>query len=215
MATGETAGHARPMSRPYRARVAVIAAAWLVLLGTWLMLARHETGAIDQFAFRVLALPSHGVAAAAPTVVAAAKAVLAAAALIVLGLLARQRAWWDCVAIAVGAPVAQAAAHLAKDAVARPRPEHELVRAGGYSFPSSTSALGMGFAFLAIALARALPARRRAITAAGALVTLALGLSFVALRVHYLSDVIAGWALGVIAYALCGLAPELRRHHAS
>jgi undecaprenyl-diphosphatase len=179
------------------------------------MLARHETGAIDRFAFRVLALPSHGaLAAAAPTVVAAAKAVLAVAALIVLGLLARQRAWWDCVAIAVGAPVAQAAAHLAKDAVARPRPEHELVRAGGYSFPSSTSALGMGFAFLAIALARTLPACRRVITAAGALVTLALGLSFVALRVHYLSDVIAGWALGVIVYALCGLAPELRRHRA-
>jgi membrane-associated phospholipid phosphatase len=30
-----------------------------------------------------------------------------------------------------------------------------------------------------------------------------LGLSFVVLRVHYLTDVIAGWALGALAFVLC------------
>jgi membrane-associated phospholipid phosphatase len=32
----------------------------------------------------------------------------------------------------------------------------------------------------------------------------AIGLSRVYLRVHYLSDVGGGWALGLAAYALCG-----------
>jgi hypothetical protein len=35
------------------------------------------------------------------------------------------------------------------------------------------------------------------------IVTIVLGLSFVALRVHYLSDVLAGLALGAIAFTIC------------
>jgi membrane-associated phospholipid phosphatase len=97
------------------------------------------------------------------------------------------------------------AAHLVKSAVPRPRPPHELVTAGGWSFPSTTSALGTVFPFLAFGLAESLDDWARAATrAAGVIVALLLGLSFVALRVHYLSDVIAGLALGTLAFLACG-----------
>jgi undecaprenyl-diphosphatase len=40
----------------------------------------------------------------------------------------------------------------------------------------------------------------------GALVlTTVIGLSRVYLRAHYLSDVIAGWALGLTLFAICGI----------
>ncbi len=106
----------------------------------------------------------------------------------------------------------QTAAHVMKNAIARPRPAHELVTAGGYSFPSTTSALGVCFAFMAIALAATPgePARSRTI-GAGALLVLGLGLSFVALRVHYLSDVLAGWALGALVFVACAAV----LHHSS
>jgi undecaprenyl-diphosphatase len=186
----------------------VVLACALLLLGSWLLVRGDDAGALDRAGFDVLALSTHGPAAdAAPTVVDAAKAVLAVAGTLVFLVLARRRAWRWCAALIVGLVATQAAAHLLKNAIARSRPPHELVTAGGYSFPSTTSALGVCFAFMAIALAVPLgePARRRTI-AAGALLVLALGLSFVALRVHYLSDVIAGWALGVLVFAACAAA---------
>ena len=39
---------------------------------------------------------------------------------------------------------------------------------------------------------------------AGAALAAAIGLSRVYLRVHYLSDVTGGWALGLAAFSLCG-----------
>ena len=38
----------------------------------------------------------------------------------------------------------------------------------------------------------------------GAALAVAIGLSRVYLRVHYLSDVGGGWALGLAAFSLCG-----------
>ena len=38
----------------------------------------------------------------------------------------------------------------------------------------------------------------------GAVLAAAIGLSRVYLRVHYLSDVTGGWALGLAAFSLCG-----------
>jgi undecaprenyl-diphosphatase len=198
--------------------------ATLVLLGSWLVVRGHSQPGIDRFGFRVLALASGGAAAeAAPTVVDVAKVLLAACALAVLGLLMARRKWRDCMVIVAGLLVGQTAAHIAKAAISRPRPAHEFVSAGGFSFPSTTSALGMSFLFLSIAAAGLLPQRRRAATVAvGGVMTFVLGLSFVALRVHYLTDVIAGWALGVLAFMLCELVanvilgpPRARRRQSS
>ena len=54
---------------------------------------------------------------------------------------------------------------------------------------------------------RVRPGRARAtgLVVAGIVLTALVGLSRVYLHVHYLSDVSAGWALGVSAYTLCAL----------
>ena len=46
-------------------------------------------------------------------------------------------------------------------------------------------------------------ARGAAVVAAGIALTALIGLSRVYLGVHYLSDVSAGWALGVAAFSFC------------
>jgi membrane-associated phospholipid phosphatase len=176
----------------------------LVLALSWLAVESGWTSGVDRAGFQVLALPPRGWAAGrAQTVVDVAKVVLALMAVLLLGLLAARRAWRRCIAIVAGLVLGQTAAHLFKSAVARPRPPHELVFAGGWSFPSTTSTLGSAFLFLAIAVAPTRGRGRNLTIAAGGAVTIVLGLSFVALRVHYLSDVLAGLALGVIAFTIC------------
>jgi membrane-associated phospholipid phosphatase len=187
------------------ARVALMLCAALVGLGSWLAVRGHTQPRLDRIAFDLLALPTSGWAAdAASSVVDIAEVVLAACAVGVIGFLLVRRAWRDCIVIVIGVIASQTAAHIAKSAIARPRPTHGLVPAGGYSFPSTTSALGVSFLFMAIALARVVPQRYRRMTvSAGAAITLVLGLSFVALRVHYLTDVLAGWALGLLVFVAC------------
>jgi membrane-associated phospholipid phosphatase len=185
-------------------RAVLCVAGMLVLATSWLALQSGWTGGLDRAGFRALALPTRGwVADGAQTAVDVAKVVLALAAVALLGLLAARRAWRECLAILGGLVLGQAAAHLAKSTVARPRPPHELVLAGGWSFPSTTSTLGTAFLFLAIAVAPARGCGRTVTIAAGGVVTILLGLSFVALRVHYLSDVLAGLAMGAIAFTGC------------
>lgn len=84
-----------------------------------------------------------------------------------------------------------------KAIVGRPRPEllPHLDHVTSASFPSGHAANG---AILYFALALLIPARRRpaALLVAVALV-LAIGLSRVSLAVHWPTDVLAGWCLGV------------------
>jgi undecaprenyl-diphosphatase len=77
--------------------------------------------------------------------------------------------------------------------------------ATGYSFPSAEAALSIGLVAIALALAGiAGPRTGRAALAAAALLILSLGALLISVRVHYLTDVLAGWALGTIVFALFG-----------
>jgi undecaprenyl-diphosphatase len=82
----------------------------------------------------------------------------------------------------------------------RPRPEAVLGlgSAGGFSFPSGHSMVSATlYVALAIVVSARFPRLRLpALACAGALV-LAIGLSRIYLQVHYASDVVAGWALGL------------------
>jgi membrane-associated phospholipid phosphatase len=108
-------------------------------------------------------------------------------------------------------------ARVAKDLVQRPRPVTALVHASWSSFPSGhavtvmVAVLSLLTVFVPMISIR--PLRVVAIVA-GALIVLAVGFGRVALNVHHPSDVVGGWALGYLYFAVCAwvirpLAPRL------
>jgi membrane-associated phospholipid phosphatase len=141
-----------------KVRAAALVGAALVLLASWLAARGHGVPGIDRWAFDALALADTSTNRdRAADVVEASKVALAVCALVVLVWLLTLRAWRACGTIAAGLVVSQTAAHIAKAQIERPRPAHPLVYAAGYSFPSTTSAIGMVFLFLGIASTRELP----------------------------------------------------------
>jgi membrane-associated phospholipid phosphatase len=140
------------------------------------------------------------------------------AVLFVIGLvltLAARRRWRVAAVIVVGYPLAALADHVAKAIAVRPRPPSMLIAAAGYSFPSAEAALSIGLVPIALAIA-GLVGRRTGIAVIGVALLLipAIGALMIAVRVHYLTDVIAGWGLGTVVFALTAagaLAIESRR----
>jgi undecaprenyl-diphosphatase len=102
-----------------------------------------------------------------------------------------------------------------KAAIGRLRPvvAHPVASGGGFSFPSGHS-LGslVGYGALLLVFAPALQRRyRRPVIVLGALLVLAVGFSRLALGVHFLSDVLGAWALGVAWLAVTAYAFEVWR----
>ncbi|MCW2989410.1 MAG: phosphoesterase PA-phosphatase related protein, partial [Solirubrobacterales bacterium] len=96
--------------------------------------------------------------------------------------------------------------HVAKDAMDRPRPEHPLAGAAGSSYPSGHAAYAMSWIAIAVALNRAAPTLRRyAIPVVAVVIAVAVGLTRMYLRVHYLSDVLGGAGLAAACIGLCGV----------
>jgi membrane protein DedA with SNARE-associated domain/membrane-associated phospholipid phosphatase len=150
-----------------------------------------ESGTLTAIAKVVTALGSFGVVFGA--------AVLAGA-----FLLSRRRVF-ETVTLAAGFATAEIVMHIMKAAVERPRPSGGLVEADGWSYPSGHATLAVTYLAIAVLLAREGPtARRASIFVAGLVLAVAIGLSRVYLRVHYLSDVGGGWALGLAAFSVCG-----------
>lgn len=104
------------------------------------------------------------------------------------------------VALETGGLLTRAAKALAD----RPRPPTALVPAPSSSFPSG-HAVGvmLGVTVLLTVLLPLLSgSTRTAAVAAGALLVVAVGFARVALNVHHPSDVLAGWALGYVWFAV-------------
>ncbi len=103
-----------------------------------------------------------------------------------------------------------------KAAVHRPRPitETTLIRAWGWSFPSGHAMMSMIFyGMVSYYVVRALKQWRfqvLIVTASGFLVFL-IGLSRIYLQVHYLSDVLAGFAGGMFWLSVCITGLEVYR----
>jgi membrane protein DedA with SNARE-associated domain/membrane-associated phospholipid phosphatase len=136
---------------------------------------------------------------------------LVLAAVVAIGLAAR-RHWPEVVVLVVAMAIVHVAVPALKEAIDRPRPPGGLVETDGSSFPSGHAAYAVIYPWLAVTVAvRLRPGMARAslLIAAGIVLAAAIGLSRVYLRVHYLSDVSAGWGLGVSAFALCALAAML------
>ncbi len=82
--------------------------------------------------------------------------------------------------------------------IGRPRPPTLAgLAAVSPSFPSAHATVAVAlYGFLALVIAAGLPGRRAMVLAAAAAVILAIGASRLALSLHYLSDVLAGYAIG-------------------
>ena len=104
--------------------------------------------------------------------------------------------------------------NLTKVAVARVRPDIDpLASFSGLSFPSGhTTAAAAFYAAAAMVLGRGRSPRHRSILAGVAVgIAVAVGVTRVLLGVHWLSDVVAGLALGWSWFAICSLAFGGRR----
>jgi len=121
-------------------------------------------------------------------------------------LLIARRRWAEFGVLLGGVAMIFAGVHEIKDAVDRPRPGGGLIDASGSSFPSAHAAYSTFYVWLAVTIVMRLRvgmARGAAVVAGGIALTALVGLSRVYLNVHYLSDVSAGWALGVASFSLC------------
>ncbi len=120
-------------------------------------------------------------------------------------LLVARRRWAEFWVLVAGVVLIVLGAHEIKAAVDRPRPGGGLVAVSGSSFPSIHAAYSTFYVWLAVTIVMRLRpgmARGAAVVAAGIALTALVGLSRVYLGVHYLSDVSAGWALGIAAFSL-------------
>jgi len=114
----------------------------------------------------------------------------------------------------IGAVVLVVAVDLLKDAIDRPRPlgGHDTVE--GSAFPSGHAAYATAWVAVAVVAARVVPglAHGAALVASGVAICVVVGLTRIYLGVHYLSDVVAGWALGATAFGSVAAAFVLASH---
>jgi undecaprenyl-diphosphatase len=85
-----------------------------------------------------------------------------------------------------------------KHLIARARPESILVNAHNYSFPSGHSTMSMAMA-LGVYFVFADKTQKRTLLLVGTILwAILVGFSRIYLNVHWCSDVLAGWSLGVV-----------------
>jgi membrane protein DedA with SNARE-associated domain/membrane-associated phospholipid phosphatase len=132
--------------------------------------------------------------------------VVAAAALATAAWELRRRRWIESAMLVLGVALSYVAVHVAKAAYDRDRPEGGLIDADLSAYPSGHTAYAVTFVACATLLVRAgtgWAVRFAAVTVAVAIVVV-VGLTRVYLRVHHLTDVIGGAAMGVALWALLG-----------
>ena len=132
--------------------------------------------------------------------------------------LAVARRWAQLAVLVIAVTLAHIGVGVMKEAVDRPRPLELLAgtdSSKGSAFPSGHAAYSVIYPWLALTISRRLSRRwthGSALIVIGIVIAAAIGLSRVYLGVHYLSDVSAGWALGVASFALCAAVAFLVAH---
>jgi membrane protein DedA with SNARE-associated domain/membrane-associated phospholipid phosphatase len=130
-------------------------------------------------------------------------------------VLAARRNWMEFWALVLGTALIAVLGPEIKSWTDRPRPPDPLTPTASSSFPSGHAAQGTLYTWLAITLAlRVVPGitRRSLVIGAGIVLTVLIGLSRVYLRVHWMSDVWGGWALGASCYAAAAIVVLLIAH---
>ncbi|MFL5820293.1 MAG: bifunctional DedA family/phosphatase PAP2 family protein [Solirubrobacteraceae bacterium] len=148
-----------------------------------------------------------GIAAARALTVLGSTQVVGAAIVAAAAYLLWRREPIVALTLLVGFLATWGAVNLAKALEARPRPGDGLVAASGSSFPSGHAAYAVAYVAIVLAMVRVLPSfvHRAGWVVFALVLAVAIGLTRVYLHVHYLSDVLAGWALGAAVFGACGL----------
>jgi len=138
------------------------------------------------------------------TFLASAKFIVTAALVLIGYFLLRRRHRWYTLLVPVVALGSITLNLTLKNAYQRPRPSFPLVAAEGLSFPSGHAMIATSFYGLLIYLVQTHVQRpdlawlRRSLIVALVLLILLIGVSRVYLRVHYTSDVLAGFMAGIV-----------------
>jgi undecaprenyl-diphosphatase len=132
-------------------------------------------------------------------------------------ILVRERAWLDLAFFLTAFLGSQLVVSLLKEWFDRPRPAvgSAVPLPESAAFPSGHATAGVAsLGALAVLAAERLPARRARTWLWSAVIVggVAVGLSRIALDVHYVTDVVAGWCLGLAWLAACLLGRDLLRH---
>jgi undecaprenyl-diphosphatase len=128
-------------------------------------------------------------------------------------LLARERNWLDVGFLLAAAAGSQVVVAILKERIGRARPDlgPAVPLPDSAAFPSGHATSGVAaLGALTVLAAERLPSRRARVLlwSAVILVGLGVGLSRVALNVHFVTDVLAGWCLGLAWLAGCLLVRE-------
>src|SRR5262249_2043595 len=129
--------------------------------------------------------------------------------------LAGTKRWMEFWALVVGMTLTFLVVHGIKEWTDRPRPPDPLVKAHGSSFPSGHAAYSTLYVWLAVTLSlRLVPqiTRRSLLIGFSILLAVLVGLTRVYLRVHWLSDVTSGWALGVSCFSAVAIVVLVRAY---
>ena len=120
-------------------------------------------------------------------------------------LLLVRRHFVEAATLLFGTVLVYVAVRIAKEGIGRPRPARPLDSASDASFPSGHAAystIWIGVALVVSAALDGLASRATLITFA-VILAAAIGLTRIYLRVHFWSDVAAGWGLGAGILASC------------
>jgi undecaprenyl-diphosphatase len=128
--------------------------------------------------------------------------VTAAVAVMGVALLAIRRRPIELTVLLLSAIAIYAAVHITKAAVDRPRPPHPLAGSSLSAFPSGHAAYSTIYVAMALIATRIRTgvASRAALVMAALVLAFVIGASRAYLRVHWWSDVLAGWALGAAIF---------------
>jgi membrane-associated phospholipid phosphatase len=138
---------------------------------------------------------------------------------IVAFILYRQRRWTHLIVWSIAWGGGELLNQLLKQIFLRPRPvfDEPLLTATNYSFPSGHAMMSIivyGLLAYFVLLDISHPLKRIAVLVLTIVLVLAIGFSRIYLGVHYFSDVVGGFAVGLIWLTICisGMDFILRRH---
>jgi membrane protein DedA with SNARE-associated domain/membrane-associated phospholipid phosphatase len=129
--------------------------------------------------------------------------------------LAWERRWAEAAVVVAAVALLYVGVAELKGLTDRPRPPDPLTSVSGSGFPSGHAAHSVIYPWLAVTLAiRLRPGMvgGTALLVTGFALAVLVGLSRVYLRVHYLSDVTSGWALGAAAFCACAAVAMVVTH---